>query len=445
MSKYITKRRIAFVIGIAIVLAIAYLALHESALPVEMAQAETRTVRAYIAEDAKTRLDEDITIDMPINGTIRKITLDEGDTVAQGDCVATVDTFALEQQIAGVKAMIEQAEARLTSVDVEKPKPEELASAELRVEQELDRQEIAQKELAIAENDLADAEREYNRVKALHESGAVSQSQLDNAERAYKNAQANLQRARLAVQANQKGREMADLASERLQGSVDDNEFMRRVYNAEIENLQTQLAQLQDDLEKSTIESPVDGVILEKFVEDSRVMAAGSPLLRIGDMSTIEIECDVLSEEVGRINVGDPVEITGKALNDEIIVGSVERIYPAGFKKISALGIEQQRVRTIVAFDNAEANLRPGTSVDVRIITDEAPDAVAVPERATFRNGDGWAVFTVRGGEAVLTPIEITLKNDDWAAIASGVQSGETVVAEPKTELGEGMPVTPLS
>ncbi|GMV91138.1 MAG: hypothetical protein AMXMBFR82_09160 [Candidatus Hydrogenedentota bacterium] len=444
MSKYVTKRRIAIAVGIATVLAIAYFALHESALPVEMAQAETRTVQAYIAEDAKTRLDEDITIDMPISGTIRKIAFDEGDTVAKGGCVATVDAFALEQRIAGVEAMIQQAEARLTSVDVEKPKPEELASAELRVEQELDRQEIAQKELAIAENDLADAEREYTRVKALHESGAVSQSQLDNAERAFKNAQANLQRARLAVQANQKGREMANLASERLQGSIGDNEFMRRVYNAEIENLQTQLAQLQDDLEKATIESPVDGVILEKFVEDSRVMAAGSPLLRIGDMSTIEIECDVLSEEVGRINVGDPVEITGKALNDEVIMGSVERIYPAGFKKISALGIEQQRVRTIIAFDNAEVELRPGTSVDVRIITDEAPGTVAVPERSTFRSDGGWAIFVVKNGEAVLTPVEIALKNDDWAAIASGVQAGETVVAEPKTELEDGMAVSPL-
>ncbi|MCL4693789.1 MAG: hypothetical protein KJ060_14915, partial [Candidatus Hydrogenedentes bacterium] len=158
----------------------------------------------------------------------------------------------------------------------------------------------------------------------------------------------------------------------------------------------------------------------------------------------IEIECDVLSEEVGRINRGDPVEITGKALNDEVIMGSVERIYPAGFKKISALGIEQQRVRTIIAFDNAQTDLRPGTSVDVRIITDEAADAVAVPERATFRSEGGWAVFVVQGGEAVLTPVEIALKNDDWAAIASGVQAGETVVAEPKTELKDGMAVSPL-
>jgi HlyD family secretion protein len=440
-----TRRRITYAAGIVVALILVALMMRGSPLAVETMQAEIRAVRAYIAEDAKTRLDDDVLIDMPISGTVRKIVLDEGDTVAAGDCVATVDPFPIEQQIAGVNAMIEQAKARLTSVDIEKPKPEELASAELQVQQELDRQSIARRELAIAENNLADAEREYHRVQSLHESGAVSQSQFDEAERAYKNARENLERATLAEKANQKGREIADLASQRLRGSIDDNEFMRQVYDAEIENLESQVRRLQDDLQKATITSPVDGVILEKFIEDSRVLAAGSPLLRIGDMSTIEIECDVLSEEVGRVSVGDPVEITGKALNGEIIMGKVKRIYPAGFKKISSLGIEQQRVRTILEFDNAAAQLRPGTSVDVRIITDEVVDAVAVPERATFRSDSGWAVFVVEDGEATLAPVEITLKNDDWAAIASGLTAGQTIVAEPKSELEDGMSVSPLS
>ncbi len=441
----ITRRRIFLAIGVLAVIVLVWLAMREGPLPVEMAQAETRTVRAYISEDAKTRLDDDILIDMPISGTVNKIALKEGAAVAKGDCVATIDTYALKQQLAGVNAMIEQAKARITSVDVEKPKPEELKSAELRVKQELDRQNIARKERDIAQNNFNDAEREYNRIKALRDAGAVSQSQYDDANRAYMNARENLERATLAEKANQKGREMANLASERLRGSIDDNEFMRQVYQAEIENLETKLNQLQDDLEKATIKSPVDGVILEKFVDDSRVLAAGSPLLRIGNMSTIEIECDVLSEEVGRVDPGDAVEITGKALNDEVIMGKVDRIYPAGFKKISSLGIEQQRVKTIISFDNGKVQLRPGTSVDVRIITDEVADAVAVPERATFRNDDGWAVFVVNGGEAKLTPVEITLKNDDWAAIGSGLTAGQTIVAEPKNELQDGMSVTPLS
>lgn len=440
----LTRKRILFAVGIVAVLALIMLMMRESPLPVEMAQAEVRTVRAYIAEDAKTRLDDDVLIDMPISGTVQKITLEEGDPVSAGDCVATVDAFALQQRIAGVNAMIEQSRARITSVDVEKPKPEDIASAELQVRQELDRQEIARKELAIARNNLADAEREFNRIKALRESGAVSQSQFDEADRSYKNARENLERAVLAEKANQKGHEMADLASQRLRGSIDDNEFMRQVYAAEIENLESQVSQLKDDLEKATIKSPIDGVILEKFVEDARVLAAGSPLLRVGDLDTIEIECDVLSEEVGRVHVGNAVEIAGKALNDEVIMGQVKRVYPAGFKKISSLGIEQQRVRTIIRFANDNVALRPGTSVDVRIITDEVVDAVAVPERATFRSDGGWAVFVVESGRVRLTPVEITLKNDDWAAIGSGISAGQTIVAEPKNELEDGMAVTPL-
>lgn len=439
-----SRRRIAIAVGVAVLVLGTVFALRERALPVEMSQVTTRTVREYIAEDAKTRLDDDYIIDMPLSGTVEKIALEEGDRVEAGSCVATVDTYDLKQQIAAMDASIEQARARITSVDVEKPKPEDVASAELRVKQALDNIAIAQKEQRIAQNNFNDAEREYKRIEALFDAGAVSQSQYDDAERAYKNANENLQRVSLAENASRKGRELAELSSKRLKGSIDDNEFMRQVYRAEIENLQSQRNMLEEDLKKATITSPVNGVILEKFVEERRVLAAGTPLLRVGDLNSIEIECDVLSEEVGRVKVDDPVEITGKALNDDVIEGNVKRIYPAGFKKISALGIEQQRVRTIISFNNTQVQLRPGTSVDVRIITGEATDAIAVPERATFRNGDGWAVFVVQGGHAKLTPIEIALKNDDWAAIKSGLTSGQTVVSEPKNELKDGMRVSAL-
>ena len=303
---------------------------------------------------------------------------------------------------------------------------------------------MAGKERAIAENDFKDAQREYNRVKALFDSGAVSQSQYDQAERALNNARENLERVSLAGNAVQKALDIAELASQRLAGSVDDNEYMREVFRTEIENLESQLNVLKDDLAKTQITSPVKGVILEKYIDDKRVLAAGTPLLRIGDLETIEIECDVLSEEIVRVKVGDPVEITGKALNDRVVMGRVKRIYPSGFQKVSALGIEQQRVRTILAFDDSSESLRPGTSVDVRIITGEAKDAVSVPERATFRSDGGWAVFTVEKGRARLVPVEIALKNDDWAAIRSGLQLGQTVIAEPKNELTDGVRVAPL-
>ena len=141
---------------------------------------------------------------------------------------------------------------------------------------------------------------------------------------------------------------------------------------------------------------------------------------------------------------GNAVEITGKALEDKTAIGTVTRIFPSGFKKISALGIEQQRVRVLIGFDNGEPGLRPGTSVDVRIITAEHDDVVAVPERAVFRREDGWALFVVHDGRARLTQVETGLRNDDWVEISRGLEAGETIVGTPKNELEDGMQVTAL-
>ncbi|MCP4644191.1 MAG: efflux transporter periplasmic adaptor subunit, partial [bacterium] len=98
----------------------------------------------------------------------------------------------------------------------------------------------------------------------------------------------------------------------------------------------------------------------------------------------------------------------------------------------------------IIAFDNSELELRPGTSVDVRVITDEHANALAVPERSTFRYEGSWAVFVVRDGHAHLTPVEVGLKNDDWAEIASGLSEGDTVVSEPGNDLEDGVRVEVL-
>ncbi|MFO7974662.1 MAG: efflux RND transporter periplasmic adaptor subunit, partial [Candidatus Hydrogenedentota bacterium] len=189
--------------------------------------------------------------------------------------------------------------------------------------------------------------------------------------------------------------------------------------------------------------APVDSVLLEKHIEDSRVLQAGTPLMRLGDMTTIEVESDILSEEITRISEGDPVEISGKALGERTIMGEVTRIYPSGFEKISALGIEQQRVKILISFDNSEVHLRPGTSVDIRVITNHHKDVAAVPERATFKNNGDWAVFKVQNGRAKLTPVTIGLKNDEWAEIVEGVQPGDTIITERKNDLEDGVRIDP--
>jgi len=429
--------------GVALaIIAAAALSLRPQAIPAELGRPEIRTVRAYIAEEAKTRLRDEYIIDVPLSGTVERIALEVGDTVAAGDVLARIDPFDLEQQIRGLEYLIRQSHAQIAGVDSGKPKGQDIDSAAVHAREMRDALRMAERERAIATIDFEQAQRDYERAQRLVEEGVVSQSDLDDAARTFNALKEHVERTRLAVEAARKGLEISELAASRVVDSVDDNEYLREVYQSEIARLESQLAVLRSDLEKTVIRAPVAGPVLEKYVDNRRVLAAGTPILKLGDLRTMEIESDILSEEVVAIEVGDPVELLGKALGDADVLGKVDRIYPAAFQKISSLGIEQQRVKTIIAFDNDTLQLRAGTRLDVRVITDEAENAVAVPERSVFRREGAWYVFAVEGGVAHLRPVTIGIKNDTWAEIIEGLEPEETIILDPRNDLEPGQRVT---
>ena len=438
------KRLIIGAIVAVVALVAGYISLRGPVLPVAVTEASLRHVSEYVAEDAKTRLHDEYTIDMPVSGTVERIALDVGVEVKAGEVLARVDQYSLERQIEATEALIEQARARITGVDVSKPKEQQLKSAEVRVGESRDAAAIARRELEAAQINLTTAEQNYNRISALYEQGIASEADYDEAGRKYRTLKQDLERLKLAERVAEKNLELTQLSQHELVDSVDDNEYMREVYMAEIQRLESELRILRDDLKKTEIKAPVDSVLLEKYIEDSRVLQAGTPLMRLGDMTTIEIESDILSEEVTSISVGDPVEISGKALGNRTLLGEVTRIYPSGFKKISALGIEQQRVKILAGFDNSNVHLRPGTSVDIRVITERHDNVVAVPERATFKYDGGWAVFKVNSGKAKLVPVTLGLKNDEWAEILDGVKPGDIIITERKNELEDGVRIDPM-
>lgn len=438
------RGRLYLAAAAVVLLAAALLAFRDSPLPVEMAQAERRDVAAYIAEDAETRLADEYILDMPVAGRLRRIELDEGAEVKAGQIVAEVDPFDLDQEIAQVRAQIRQAEAQTVGVDTAKPKEDDIARARIQIAEMRDALAMMRQDRSVAAINLDDAKREFDRMEAMRRSGVVSQSEFDRADRAYRAAVEEDQRAEIAVAAAEKNVAMAEKSAAVIEQSVGDNEYMRDYHEAQRDLLTAQLHMLEDDRARTAIASPIDGVLLEKRVDSSLTLPAGTEVAVIGDMAGIEIECDILSEEVVRVAEGGRVVISGKALAGREIEGRVARIYPAGFEKISSLGIEQQRVRVIIAFDNAQANLRPGTSVDVRIITDERDNVVAVPEPATFRRDGAWYVFAVENGRAKLREVQLGVKNDDYAEITQGLTEGQTVIAETRNDLTDNARVEPL-
>jgi HlyD family secretion protein len=418
-----------------------WLLLRPRAVPIGMSKAAVGTVREFVVEEGTTRLPTFYPIDMPVGGTLLRVPYDIGTLVSEGQVIARVDPYDLQQQINGVQASIAQVQAQIEGVDVNKPKPEQIDAAKVRVQTASDNLDMARRELDISRISLENARKEYNRIKSISEQGGVSRSQLDEAERRFKSLQQEVARLSIAVDSAKKSRETAQLDLKALIDSIDDNEYMRSAYKAEIENLQSRLAALRNDLAKTDIRSPINGVITEKFTEGGTRMAPGSPVMTLGNLADIEVETDILSEEIPKIQVGTPAELFGKALREGTLPAVVKRIYPQGFKKISALGIEQQRVKVILGFDNSKGWLRPGTRVDVRIITAQHDNTLVIPERALFRQEGQWYVFAVRHGRATLTPVSVGLRNDEVAEILEGLQTGDTVITEPTNNIKAGMRV----
>ncbi len=193
------------------------------------------------------------------------------------------------------------------------------------------------------------------------------------------------------------------------------------------------------------IRSPIDGVVFKRYRWSEAVVQAGEPLLELGDPSRLEIVSDLLSTDAVRVDPGDPVLIEQWG-GEETLRGAVRLVEPSGFMKVSALGVEEQRVNVVVDFeDPVEAwnQLGDGYRVEVRVVIWKGEDVVKVPTSSLFRRGDAWAVFAVDSGRARIVPIEVGRRNGLEAQVISGLEAGQEVVVHPGDTLEDGARVRP--
>ena len=188
------------------------------------------------------------------------------------------------------------------------------------------------------------------------------------------------------------------------------------------------------------IRSPVAGSVLRVVQESEAVVASGSPILEIGDPRALEVVVDVLTTDAAAIRPGAEVALE-HGVGEPVLVGRVRLVEPAAFTKVSALGVEEQRVNVLIDFVSPTAawgNLGDGHRVDARITVDTREDAVLVPLSALFRNGDGWAVFVVDGGRARLRPTSTGPRNGKVAVVVGGLEPGAQVIAYPGDAVSDG-------
>jgi HlyD family secretion protein len=185
--------------------------------------------------------------------------------------------------------------------------------------------------------------------------------------------------------------------------------------------------------------APASGRVL-KIVQDSEAtVLPGTALVDIGNPLDLEVVADLLSTDAVQIKVGAPVRIDG--WGGQPVRGKVVRVDPAGFLKVSALGIEEQRVRVTIDFSDPPetwASLGHDYRVVVHVTTWSAPDALTVPVSALFRKGDQWAVFTDENGRAKTVPVQIDHRNNRMAEVLSGLAAGDRVVLHPSDRIADG-------
>lgn len=183
--------------------------------------------------------------------------------------------------------------------------------------------------------------------------------------------------------------------------------------------------------------SPADGVLTRIFVTSEGIVQAGTPLAEISKPSQLEVVADVLSADATQIRPHMPVMIENWG-GDGALPAIVRTVEPQAFTKVSALGVEEQRVNVIADFVKPPDRLGDNYRVDVRVILWEGKDVLRVPESALFREGEEWKVFVIEGGKARSRTVTLGHRSPSFAQVLGGLNEGETVILHPPNSVGEG-------
>jgi multidrug efflux pump subunit AcrA (membrane-fusion protein) len=197
-------------------------------------------------------------------------------------------------------------------------------------------------------------------------------------------------------------------------------------------------------VQSAVVLSPVSGRVLRVLEENERVVTAGTPLLELSNTTKLEVVVDVLSADAVKIRPGGGVLIEGWG-GEQPLRARVKLVEPSGFMKVSALGIEEQRVNVIVDFVDPPGILGDGYRVEARFVIWEGEGVLKIPASALFRHGDGWSLFVAEDGRARRRTVEVGHRGDFEVEIRSGVSEGESVILHPSNEIEEGALIESLA
>jgi len=421
--------------------------------PVEVATVEQGWIAEYVDEQGKTRLPRSYDITMPFDARLEEIELVEGQAIQAGDLVAQVAPADLQYELDEAQAVVDRLDraiAENNDATVETTSRQQafefVKSMEATVEAADERKKSGQARLDYAESYLG---------RLRQASIAVTPDELQRAQVDAVTAAVDYRQDVLVWEAMRSIEAATRLLPTLITQYIDRKQLAAAVLEKEKAEAVARLNQVKARKERGAMRSPVDGVVLEvRDTHTEQVAAAGELLAKIGKLEELEVAAEILSEEAVEIRPGDRAEIYGPAIGAGVgkgVAGTVKRVNPEGFTKVSSLGVEQQRVLVMIEFDKERLagllttrGLRVGYRVRVRVFTKEKPSGVFVPRSAVFRGADGqWKAFAVRGGRAELVAVKTGLINDQQVEIVEGLTPKQQVIVAPASSLQDGQAVAP--
>ncbi len=383
--------------GLALLALLAW-ALRPAPVPVSVARVATGPFVDSVIEEGRTRLRDTWNVSVPVAGYLQRVALEVGDEVEQGQAL-----FRLEPSPAPAL----DPRARQQAEDT-------LHAAEARLRAARANLETTQAERRFAES-------EYERYRQLHQRNLVSTTELE---------QHRSQRDRL--------RALESAAAAGVEAARFEVESARAVLAV--------ASGQRDALEHPalTIRAPIAGTVLTRYRCCEGSVAAGEPILELGSLQALEVQVDLLSMDAVRVRPGMAVHLTGWG-GDEVLAGRVRRIEPSGFTRVSALGVDEQRVPVIIDFEEgqepAALGLGSGFRVDAEFLVWQADEVLQLPTSALFRAEGEWAVFRVEEGRAVRVPVTPGRRSGLVSELLDGLGVGDVVITHPGERVADGVRV----
>lgn len=365
---------------------------------VEIAAVSRGPMQVEVSDEGRTRVREIYQVSAPVSGRLLRVEVHPGDTV-EGGKTKVAELLPIAPSFLDVRTR-SQAEAAVKSAEAAR--------------------NLAAADLTRARAEFAFAASELKRATALGTSGYISKANLERAQLARNTAAAQVATAAAALRAK---------------------DFDLEAARALLIDPTGKPGAAQSGI---PIIAPVSGRVLRVLHESEAVLQAGTAIVDVGDPGQIEIVADLISEDAVKVHEGYPATITDWGGNT-LLNARVRRVEPSGFTKISALGVEEQRVNVLLDLVDPRSKwerIADGFRVAVHIIVWRAPHVLRVPVSAMFRHGDDWAVFVMRNGHARLTRISVGHSNDEVAEVRSGLQIGDMVVLHPSDRIADGTAIT---